>query len=211
MRRFQNLLAMILFFALAIGWGQAVQAEPLTQSVLATAIEENLHARSAVLMDAGTRKILVAKNPDQQVPIASVTKLMTMLLTLEAIEDGRVSCNDEITASPHACSYGGAQIYLEPGERFSVREMMMAVTINSANDAAIALAEHVSGSESAFVAAMNQRAQELGMQNTHFINACGLDDISVTGNPQDKGYSSAHDVVSCQWHSCNIMSTCRNG
>jgi len=162
---------------------------------MAAAIEENLNAKAAVLMDMGTKQILVSKQPDERLPIASVTKLMTMLLVLEAIEEGRISYNDVITATPHACSYGGSQIYLEPGEQFTVEEMMMAVTIKSANDAAVALAEHVAGSESAFVAAMNLRAQELGMKNTNFINACGLDDISVTSKPGDKGYSSARDVA----------------
>ncbi len=162
---------------------------------MASAVEENLHSKAAVLMDMGTKQVLLSKNPDERLPIASVTKIMTMLLVLEALESGQIKLEDTITASPHACSYGGAQIYLEPGEQFTVEEMLMAVAIKSANDAAVALAEHVAGSESAFVAAMNQRARELGMENTHFINACGLDGISVTGKPGDEGYSSAYDVA----------------
>jgi D-alanyl-D-alanine carboxypeptidase (penicillin-binding protein 5/6) len=146
-------------------------------------------------MDAGTGEILIEKGADEKRQIASVTKLMTMLLVMEAIEDGRVKLTDEVVATPHACSYGGSQIYLEPGERFTVQEMLMAVTIKSANDAAIALSEHVAGSEAAFVALMNKRSEELGMQNTHFINACGLDDVSVSGNSGEKGYSSARDVA----------------
>lgn len=162
---------------------------------MATAVEENLNSKAAVLMDMGTQQVLLSKNPDERLPIASVTKIMTMLLVIEALESGQVKLEDMVVASPHACSYGGAQIYLEPGEQFTVEEMLMAVAIKSANDAAVALAEHVAGSESAFVAAMNQRAQELGMENTHFINACGLDGISVTGKQGDEGYSSAYDVA----------------
>lgn len=163
--------------------------------VMATAVEENLNAKAAVLMDMGTKQVLLGKSPDERLPIASVTKVMTMLLALEALDSGQIKLGDKVTASPHACSYGGAQIYLEPGEQFTVEEMLMAVAIKSANDAAVALAEHVAGSESAFVAAMNQRAHELEMKNTHFVNACGLDSVSVTGKQGDQGYSTAHDVA----------------
>jgi D-alanyl-D-alanine carboxypeptidase (penicillin-binding protein 5/6) len=163
--------------------------------VMARAVVDNLRVKSAVLMDYGTGQFLLEKQADERRPIASITKVMTMLLTLEALEAGRVQLSDEVVASPHACSYGGAQIYLEPGERFTVEEMLMAVTIKSANDAAVALAEHVAGSESAFVARMNQRAQELGMQNTHFINACGLDHFGPSGAVSENGYSSARDVA----------------
>jgi D-alanyl-D-alanine carboxypeptidase (penicillin-binding protein 5/6) len=174
----------------------SVSAEPNRFiPVLAPAIEESLHARAAVLMDAGTGQVLINKQGDERFAIASVTKIMTLLLVLEANEDGRVQLADEVVATPHACSYGGSQIYLEPGERFTLQELLMAVTIKSANDAAVALAEHVAGSEAAFVAMMNQRADELGMKNTHFINACGLDDVSASGLKGEKGYSSAVDVA----------------
>lgn len=163
--------------------------------VMALAIEESLQARAAILMDMGTGSVLIEKLPDERLPIASITKVMTMLLAMEALEDGRITLDEELIASPHACSYGGSQIYLEAGERFSVKHMLMAVTIKSANDAAIALAEHIAGSESAFVALMNKRAEELGMENTHFVNACGLDDFSVTSDPGDRPYSSARDVA----------------
>lgn len=185
-----SLLIALLTSTIGSAWANPQDLLP----VMATAIEENLNAKAAVLMDMGTKQVLLGKNPDERLPIASVTKIMTMLLTLEALESGRIKLEDVVIASPHACSYGGAQIYLEPGEQFSVQDMLMAVAIKSANDAAVALAEHVAGSESAFVAAMNKRAQELQMQNTHFINACGLDSISVTGKQGDQGYSSAHDV-----------------
>lgn len=163
--------------------------------VMSVAIEESLNSKAAVLMDAGTGQVLINKQGDDRRQIASVTKLMTMLLALEACEDGRIKMTDEVVATPHACSYGGSQIYLEPGERFTVQEMLMAVSIKSANDAAIALAEHVAGSEAAFVALMNKRAEELGMKNSHFINACGLDDVVAGGSSGEKGYSSARDVA----------------
>lgn len=194
MRPFRYFFAFSLLIALLTSTVSSAWANPNLLPAMATAVEENLNAKTAVLMDMGTQQVLISKNPDERLPIASVTKIMTMLLALEALESGQISLDEMVTASPHACSYGGAQIYLEPGEQFSVREMLMAVAIKSANDAAIALAEHVAGSESAFVAAMNQRAQELRMENTNFINACGLDNISVTGRQGDQGYSTARDV-----------------
>lgn len=186
-----SLLIALLTSSISSAWANPSSLLP----VMATAVEENLNSKAAVLMDMGTQQVLLSKNPDERLPIASVTKIMTMLLVIEALESGQVKLEDMVVASPHACSYGGAQIYLEPGEQFTVEEMLMAVAIKSANDAAVALAEHVAGSESAFVAAMNQRAEELGMENTHFINACGLDGISVTGKQGDEGYSSAYDVA----------------
>lgn len=189
-------LALLLVSALLITPAACALAEPGRYiPVLAPVVEQSLSCSAAVLMDAGTGEVLLNRQGDERRAIASVTKLMTMLLVLEAAEDGRIQMSDEVVATPHACSYGGSQIYLEPGERFSVQEMLMAVSIKSANDAAIALAEHVAGSEAAFVALMNKRAEELGMANTIFINACGLDDISAAGIAGEKGYSSALDVA----------------
>ena len=196
MRLIRIILACFLSaFLLAISLGTAFATEPDLLPAMTTAIETKLNAKAAVLMDMGTQQVLLSKNPHQPLPIASITKVMTMLLTLEALERGQFSLTEPVTATAHACSYGGSQIYLEPGEQFTVEEMLKAVTIKSANDAAVALAEHVAGSESAFVAAMNQRAAELGMENTHFINACGLDSVGVTGIPGDKSHSSAYDVA----------------
>lgn len=194
MRPLRYFFALSLLIALLASTVSSTWASPSLLPAMATAVEENLNAKAAVLMDMGTKQVLISKNADERLPIASVTKVMTMLLALDALESRQISLEEMVTASPHACSYGGAQIYLEPGEQFSVREMLMAVAIKSANDAAVALAEHVAGSESAFVAAMNKRAQGLGMEDTNFINACGLDSVSVTGKPDDQGYSSAHDV-----------------
>ena len=131
--------------------------------------------KAALLMDEGTGQILYAKNADEQLPIASITKVMTMLLVFEAIDAGRISFEDTVPISAHAYSMGGSQIWLEPGEIFTVHELLKAVAVSSANDAAVALAEYVGGSEGVFCDMMNKRAEQLGMENTHFVNACGLD------------------------------------
>ena len=148
-----------------------------------TAISENapfdVDAVSAVLMDVRTGEILYAKNPDQALSPASVTKVMTLLLVMEAIEAGKIAWEDTVTASERATSMGGSQIYLEVGEQMSVEDLVKSVVIASANDAALALAEHLAGSEEAFVKKMNDRARELGMRNTHFENTNGLDDSTV--------------------------------
>ena len=133
-----------------------------------------LSAPSAVLIHP-SGEVLLEKDAHTQREIASVTKVMTMLLVFEEIEAGRLSMADTVTGSEHACSMGGSQIWLEEGETFTVEEMLKAVAIASANDCAVALAEHIGGSEQAFVAKMNERAAQLGMKNTVFKNACGLD------------------------------------
>ena len=132
-------------------------------------------AKAALLMDESTGQILYAKNADAQLPIASITKVMTMLLVFEDLDAGKFTLNDTVPVSTHAYSMGGSQIWLEPGEIFTVDELLKAVAVSSANDAAVALAEFVGGSETVFCDMMNKRAQQLGMENTHFINACGLD------------------------------------
>ena len=134
---------------------------------------------SAVLMDSATGTILYQKNADQALPPASVTKVMTLLLVMEAVDGGNLALDESVSVSPYAASMGGSQVYLEPGERMPVEEMLKCVVIASANDAAVALAEKVGGSEEAFVARMNERAAELGMANTHFENVTGLDDDTV--------------------------------
>ena len=131
---------------------------------------------SAVLMDAKTGEVLVAKNENAALPPASVTKIMTLLLVMEAVDEGRVSLSDTVTVSERAAAMGGSQVYLKVGEEMCLEEMLKCVVIASANDCAVALAEHVAGSEAAFVALMNKRAAELGMLNTHFENTNGLDD-----------------------------------
>ena len=135
--------------------------------------------KSAVLMEASTGKILYAHNPAEAMPPASVTKIMTLLLVMECMDAGTLKWEDTVTASAHAASMGGSQIYLKEGEQMTARDLIKSVVIASANDAAVALAEHTYGSEEAFVARMNERAKELGMTATHFENTNGLDDTAV--------------------------------
>lgn len=141
----------------------------------------SLSCKSAVLMDAESGKVLYAFNADQALPPASVTKIMTLLLVFEAINEGSLSLTDKVSCSEYAASMGGSQVFLEPGEEMTVDEMLKCVVISSANDAAVALAEKVCGSEELFVDMMNDRAKELGMNNTNFENVTGLDD-SVTNH-----------------------------
>ncbi|MBR5251622.1 MAG: D-alanyl-D-alanine carboxypeptidase [Oscillospiraceae bacterium] len=135
----------------------------------------DLPCNGALLMEETTGQVLYAKNADVPMPIASITKVMTMLLVFEAIDSGKIDLDDVVPISEHAFSMGGSQIWLEPGEKFTVDELLKAVAVSSANDAAVALAEFVGGSEEVFCDMMNTRAQQLGMENTHFVNSCGLD------------------------------------
>ena len=132
--------------------------------------------KSAILMDMATGSVLYEQNPHEKLPPASVTKVMTMLLVMEAIDSGKISWNDTVTVSESAAAKGGSQIYLKVGETMSVSDMLKSVAVSSANDCACALAEHIAGSESAFVEKMNIRAGQLGMKDTHFVNCTGLDD-----------------------------------
>ena len=137
------------------------------------------NCKSAVLMEASTGRILYAHNPAEAMPPASVTKIMTLLLVMECMDAGTLRWEDTITASARAASMGGSQIYLKEGEQMTARDLIKSVVIASANDAAVALAEHTYGSEEAFVARMNERARELGMTATHFENTNGLDDTAL--------------------------------
>ena len=132
--------------------------------------------KSAVLMDMATGTVLYEQNPHEKLAPASVTKVMTMLLIMEAIDSGKISWDDTVTVSETAAAKGGSQIYLKVGETMSVSDMLKSVAVSSANDCACALAEHIAGSESAFVEKMNIRATQLGMKDTHFVNCTGLDD-----------------------------------
>lgn len=136
----------------------------------------DLACASAVLMEARTGKILYEKNAEKALPPASVTKVMTLLLVMEAVESGKVRWEDHVTVSERAASMGGSQIYLKVGETMPLSDMVKSVVIASANDAAVALAEHIAGSEEAFVSHMNARAAALSMTSTHFENTNGLDD-----------------------------------
>ncbi len=134
-----------------------------------------LSCKAAILIDQATGTVLYEQNADQPLPIASITKVMTLLLTFEAVEAGKIALTDIVPVSEHAYSMGGSQIWLEPGEQFTLDEMLKAVCVSSANDAAVAVAEFVGGSEAVFVDQMNIRAAQLGMTGTTFRNACGLD------------------------------------
>ena len=147
------------------------------------------NARAYILIEASTGTVLLEENADEALPPASVTKIMTLLLVMEAIADGKLGWDDMVQTSEYAASMGGSQVFLEPGEEMSVTEMVKCVVVSSANDAAVALAERVAGSEEAFVRRMNERAAELGMKNTVFYNTNGLDD-DVDGH-----VSSARDIA----------------
>ena len=149
---------------------------PIYGTDLTAELPFDVDALSAVLMDAETGEILYAKNPDEALPPASVTKIMTLLLVMEAIDSGQIMMSDMVSVSENAASMGGSQVYLEPGEQMSVEDLLKSTVVSSANDAAVALGEYVSGSEEAFVRRMNERAAELGMEHTKFENATGLDD-----------------------------------
>ena len=151
------------------------------------AAEPETSAPSAVLMEKTTGTVLYAKDEHTPREPASVTKIMTLLLTMEAIDSGQLSYDDVVTASARAASMGGSQIWLKEGEQMTVRDLLKAVCVVSGNDAAVALGEHLAGSETAFVEKMNARAAELGMNDTHFVNACGL--------PAEGHVASAHDIA----------------
>lgn len=138
-----------------------------------------LDAKSALLMEAETGEVLYEMNADESLPPASVTKIMTLLLVMEAVDGGSISLEDNVSVSEKAAGMGGSQVFLSSGEQMSVETLIKCTVISSANDAAVALAEYVCGSEEAFVARMNERAAELEMNSTHFENATGLDDTTV--------------------------------
>lgn len=172
-------IAVLLALVLALNLSLAVQ--PLYAAEIET------EAASAILMDAASGKILFEKEPHKELPPASVTKLMTLLVAADALQTGRVKLTDKVTASENACKLGGSQIYLEPGETFSLEEMLIAIAVGSANDACVAVAEHISGTHEAYVEEMNKKAQDLGLQHTHFVNSYGL--------PADGHYTSAYDLA----------------
>ena len=149
-----------------------VMALPLTAGAAALEVP----AKSAVLMDIATGTILHEQDAHKPLAPASVTKVMTMLLIMEAIDSGKIHWEDTVTASEAAAAKGGSQIYLKVGETMTVEDMVKSIAVSSANDCACAMAEHIAGSEAAFVERMNARAKELGMNETHFVNCTGLDD-----------------------------------
>lgn len=176
MRR-KRMLAKLVACAIMVGMAKCPVA----------AEEAAVDAKSAVLMEPRTGTVLLEKNAHESLPPASVTKVMTILLVYDALAEGRLKAEDVVTISEHASSMGGSQVFLEPGEEQTVATLLKCVVVASANDGAVALAERVSGSEEAFVADMNQRAKALGMNDTTFKNACGLD--------ADGHVTSAYDIA----------------
>lgn len=159
-------------------------------------LTDSLSAKSVVLMEMSSGEILLSKNPDEKLPPASITKIMTMLLVMEALDSGKIKLEDLVTTSKNASSKGGSQIWLKEGEQMSVNDMLKATAIGSANDACTALGEYIAGGEAEFVAMMNAKAKELGMNNTNFENPSGLDDTT------ENHYSTARDVAIM---SCELM------
>ncbi|MEA1962431.1 MAG: D-alanyl-D-alanine carboxypeptidase family protein [Bacillota bacterium] len=148
---------------------------------------EEVKADAYILVDADTGKMLLSKNEHKQLPPASMTKLMTMILCVEALDNGQVNLKDTVVTSENAWKMGGSQIYLEPGEEMSFKEMLISIAAGSANDACVAVAEHLEGSHNNFVEKMNQRAKSLGLKDTHFVNAYGL--------PAEGHYTSPYDMA----------------
>ncbi|MGM0501259.1 MAG: D-alanyl-D-alanine carboxypeptidase family protein [Bacillota bacterium] len=163
-----------------------------TLPVTANNPDFKLQSKSAVLMEYKSGKIIYQNNAREKLPPASITKIMTMLLVMEALEEGGVGLNDSITVSSHAASMGGSQVWLEPGEEMKLANLLKAVAIVSANDACVALAEYISGTEQEFVEQMNHRATELGMKNTKFYNTNGLPSDNELGK---ENYTTAYDVA----------------
>ena len=177
MRRISVLLALILLLGLLPCPGQAAAPE--------------VGGKSAALMEVSSGTILFEQNSHEPLAPASVTKVMTMLLIMEAIDSGTLGWEDTVTTSEAAAAKGGSQVYLKVGETMSVRDMLKSIAVSSANDCACAMAEHIAGSEAAFVERMNARAKELGMNDTHFVNCTGLDD----GEDAKNHRTSAHDIA----------------
>lgn len=186
---------LFLLVLVASGWSRA-----------AALTDTDITAPSAILLEPVSGQVLYEKNCDEQRPCASITKVMTLLLVMEAIENGQISLEETLTASEHAASMGGSDIWLKPGEEMSVDDLIKSTVIMSANDAAVVLAERVAGSESDFVAKMNRRAKELGMENTVFKNCNGLDEEGHLTTARDVALMSAELIkhkkifdYTCTW------------
>lgn len=176
-KRTMAVLAVCLAMTVGTAWAEPMEAEP----------PFTLQSPSAILMEASTGRVIFEKNADERRPVASVNKVMTILLTLEGIDSGRIQEKDSVSVSAHAASMGGSQAFLDAGASYPVRELLKTVIVASANDSAVALAEYMDGTEEAFVKRMNQRAAELGLENTHYANCTGL--------PAQDHFTTARDVA----------------
>ncbi len=179
-RIFAFLLSLSLISSMVFG-AQSTQVNTDVSAEIVT-------APSAILIEQTSGQVLYELEPDKKMPIASVTKTMTMLLIMEAIDSGKIKYTDMVSTSEYAASMGGSQVFLEVGEQLSVDEMLKAIAVASGNDAAVAMAEHISGTETAFVEQMNKKAKALGAKNTHFINCNGLDET-------EEHFSTARDIA----------------
>jgi len=182
-------LAIVLAMVLVLGNIGFANVQPVLGVEIVT------EATSAILMDAASGQILYEKESHKELPPASVTKIMTLLVAAEAVASGKVKLTDKVTASENASKLGGSQIYLEPGETFTLEQMLIAIAVGSANDGCVAVAEHIDGTHEAFVEEMNRKAQALGLKNTHFVNAYGL--------PAEGHYTSAFDLATISREALN--------
>lgn len=174
-------LAIVLGMVLVLGNIGFANVQPVL------GVEIETEATSAILMDAASGQIFYEKESHKELPPASVTKIMTLLVAADAVASGKVKLTDIVTASENASKLGGSQIYLKPGETFTLEQMLIAIAVGSANDGCVAVAEHISGTHEAFVEEMNNKALALGLKNTHFVNAYGL--------PAKGHYTSAYDLA----------------
>ena len=196
-KRAVTLLLCLMLAALSILRGFTASAAEFTP---ATTADFDVPCAAAILVDEDSGTVLYEKNADARRPIASITKVMTLLLTFEALEAGKISLDDFVPVSEHAYHMGGSQIWLEPGEEMTLNDMLKAICISSANDAAVAVAEYIGGSEPAFAEMMNARAAELGMTNTHFVNACGLDEPEHLSTARDVAAMSREMLLHLDGH-----------
>lgn len=181
-----SFVAIALTCTLVLPMAAFAEESPAPQSG-AAAIDLAPSARSAILMDAESGTVIFEKNSHDKLPPASITKIMTLLLIMEALDEGKIKMTDNVQTSENAASMGGSQIFLEPGEEMSVEDMIKGIALASGNDASVAMAEKLAGTEQQFVAMMNEKAKELGMNDTHFVNPNGL--------PVEGHHSSAHDIA----------------
>ena len=170
------LVSFVLIFSMLSGMG------------LQAAAQVEINAPSAILMEGSTGTVIYEKNADERRSPASITKIMTLLLTFEKLEQGKIALTDKVMTSTYASSMGGSQVFLAAGEEQTLDTMIKCIAVSSGNDASVAVAEHIAGTEEAFVSLMNEKAQELGMENTHFVDCCGLSN-------SDDHYTTARDVA----------------
>lgn len=182
-----TILAAILAISFPASAFASIGGEAEATAAEAQTVDLAPNARSAILLDADTGTVIFEKNKAERLPPASITKIMTMLLIMEALDQGKIKLEDQVSTSEYAASMGGSQIFLEPGEQMTVHEMLKGIAMASGNDASVAMAEKIAGSEQQFVQMMNERAKELGMINTNFVNVNGL--------PAENHYTSAEDIA----------------